>query len=245
MLITLADIQALKSCWDTDRLKARVPTQGVTYIQIAEASDVSVKDRRWLLTQLAARTREGRRVLAGWVAGCAQDVVHNTHDADRDVCAAAIAAALAWVKDPCKSTRDAAYAAAHAASACRETAYAAYYASGAAYYASGAAYDAYYASGAAYYAAYYVTAAADADAASRYAAAAVAAAAAADAAGDAADDAADDAAYAAFAADAGATYAADAAYAASDDAADAADAARARVVEKLIDLATALTNAAL
>ena len=122
-MITLQDIKAVHPCWRPERLEARVPSAGATWSDIAKASDVSVQDRRWLLTQLAVRTREGRSLLVLWAAGCAQDVVHLIPDGDlKDASLNCIAAAAAWAQEPSAARAADAADAADAARAARAAA---------------------------------------------------------------------------------------------------------------------------
>jgi hypothetical protein len=135
--ITAEDVLALRPCWDEPRLRAAIG-KGMTYREIATAAGVSVGDRRWVLTRLAARTREGRTQLVLWAAGCAQDVrdkITNEDLQDATDCAiqtaVAVAMGSATAEDAMEARRQvsAAYAAAYAAYAAADTAaYAAAYA---------------------------------------------------------------------------------------------------------------------
>ncbi len=89
---------------------------------------VSVADRRWALTQVAASLPGGRQVLVLWAAGCAQDVRYRAYDEDRlDALDVAIQTATAWAEG-CATEADCRDAAPYASAA-----YAAYAASYAPY----------------------------------------------------------------------------------------------------------------
>jgi hypothetical protein len=154
--VTAEAVLALRPCWTEGRVREAIGT-GKTPTEIAAATPVLIQDRRWVLTRLAAQTREGRKLLVLWAAGCAQDVLHSITDEDtRDAAGTAIQTATAWAEG-CATEQDCRDAA-DAADAC---------AAAAAYYAANASTAAAYAStAAAYYAAYY---AADASTAAAYA----------------------------------------------------------------------------
>lgn len=78
-MITYDQIAALNPCWlregRAEELRRRVG-DGVTAMQIATAADVSINDRRWLLTNLLARgPRPDLRALVRWACSCALDAV--------------------------------------------------------------------------------------------------------------------------------------------------------------------------
>jgi hypothetical protein len=168
-VITVDDILALRPCglWPLERIRAAVGA-GKTPTQIARSGE-SISDRRWVLTQLCARTREGRNTLVLWAAGCAQDVRHLiTNEETRDAADCAIQTAVAWAHggataEDCQEARrqiwDTPAAAADAAAAYAYAAAAAA-ADYAAYAAADAAAD--YAYAAAAYAYAYAAPAADA-----------------------------------------------------------------------------------
>jgi hypothetical protein len=158
-MITLIDIKATSPCWTDDKLEARVPKEGVSYMDIAIANDVSLSDRRWLMTQLAAKTAAGRNLIILWAAECAQSVQHNIPDGPLlDASLAAIAAAVACAENNTEETRTAAKSAADAA-------YTAWSATAAAWSATAAARSAAYAARSAADAAGVAAAAGSADAA--------------------------------------------------------------------------------
>lgn len=144
--ITLADVLSLNPCWLHDgrasELRQRL-AKPLTPTQIAEASDVSPGDRRWVLTRLLAA--RDHLALVRWAAGCALDVAHLAGE-DEDVALAAVAAAVEWAEgcgstDRCRTaayTADATYSASawSAAASASEAACAAYYATAAAAYAA-------------------------------------------------------------------------------------------------------------
>ncbi len=133
-MISLDDIWNLKPCWSIVTLQNRVPPGGTTYADIASADDVSLADRRWLLTQLAARTKAGRSVLVLWAAECANSVFHLVPESCRATAVAAIQAAINWAHNPTGASAAAlTAAAAHAAARAARAAYAADAARAAAY----------------------------------------------------------------------------------------------------------------
>ncbi len=138
MKITADEIIALRPCWSDTEVRAAVG-RGKTPRQIAEATRVSAADRRWVLTRLAARTPKGRRALALWAAGCAQDVRHLITDEDaRDAADVCIATVVAW-SEGVATTQDCADAAAYAYAVAATAFAAAYAAYAAAAYAADAA----------------------------------------------------------------------------------------------------------
>jgi hypothetical protein len=147
--ITAEEIIALQPCWSDDRIRTAIG-RGKTPTQIAKAKDVSILDRRWVLTRLCARTADGRRALVLWAAGCAQDVRHVITDEDVRAAAyhtrvaASASYAAAYAAADAADAADAAYAAASASAsasasaAAASSADAAYAAANAAAYAANA-----------------------------------------------------------------------------------------------------------
>lgn len=100
-MITYDQIAALNPCWlregRAEELRRRVG-DGVTAMQIATAADVSINDRRWLLTNLLARgPRPDLRALVRWVCACALDAVDTIRDWHAEgVARSCIETALRW-----------------------------------------------------------------------------------------------------------------------------------------------------
>ncbi len=84
--IKAEDVIALRPCWGAEEIRAQIG-RGKTPTQIAKAAHVSIADRRWVLTRLAARTTEGCLALVVFAAGCAQDVQHLITNEDLANCA--------------------------------------------------------------------------------------------------------------------------------------------------------------
>lgn len=134
-MITYDQIAALNPCWlregRAEELRRRVG-DGVTAMQIAAAADVSINDRRWLLTNLLARgPRPDLRALVRWACACALDAVDTIRDWHAEgVMRACIETTLRWcdgdatIEEVRRDCADAAAAAAYAAAAA--AAYAAY-----------------------------------------------------------------------------------------------------------------------